>query len=495
MMRKLKTLFAAGLILGLLFLLSQAGLVVKRLPAVLPGPGEGIPFAYFEGVGSSFRGRIPPLLAEKAGTAKPLLEAAGELFSIFEEAEQLALLFTMEGIRPHFSGIFRFNKNFAAQIQPGAPLGTGLSLSGDGPDDRGFLQIKGPPPFFPMYLSPQRGLVLVGSAPEKVAAMVSALKSGKGGMEVTWDVERKWPNHLLLYDGGLLSHLAGTRGYSFDPRGLLLTAGWREDSTGGQFQWKAAGLEALLPEALASLLIPESWDKKYLAPEPLIGAFGVNFPRIPLGLLERAGGRLFKLGELAGFNLKELADISEGPIMGLLGGSSKFLFFNLPGVLFQMPGRGEKGMALVKAFWEKPWGLLMTAPEKVRDTLAGGVASLPFPALCAANDGMILAGIMDKVHLEEGKGRKIWEAVPLLRGRGEALFWAFLDGPALSEALGVLQKAGDIAGKMGRSLGFDLDGEIPALQALRSLGEISIVMQSPGEGVIQWKKFTPGKNR
>ena len=490
-MRKAKAFFAALMVLGLIFLLSQAGLVVKRLPAVLPGPDEGVPFAYFEGLGSTFKPRIPSFFTAKAGKAKTLIDGVQNLFSIFEEAEQLSVLFTLEGVRPHFTGIFRFKKEFAAKITPGATLGMGLSLSDDYPDERPFLLLKGPQPFFPVHVSVQRGLVLVGSTPEKLDVMKAALKSGKGGMEVSWDVERKWPNHLLLYDGGLLSHLTRATGYSFDPKGVLFTAGWKENPNGGLFQWKAAGLEALFPEAFFDLLRSESWDKKYWVPDPVIAAFGVNLPKVPLGLLEKAGGRFLKMGELAGFNFREMAHISEGPIMGLLGGGSKFLFFNLPGVLFQLPGRGEKGVAMVRAFWEKPWGLLLTAPEKVEETPAGGVASLPFPALCAASDTMIRAGIMDKAHLERGRGRKLWEAVPLLRGRGEAVFWAFLDGPALSEAFGLLQKAGDIAGKMGRSLGFDLEGDIPVFETLQSLGKISFVMETPGEGVIQWEKYTP----
>ena len=484
-----------GFLAGIFFLLSLVCALVfigrreTGLPAAIPAPAKGVPFFFFEGRGDSFEAMRQPLLAlgKKGG---PLGRSLDRLFPLLAGADEAAALFAAELEGFSFNAVLRFNAGEAnngewrdlpdwAKLQPAQEAAAGPVPH--------LFELKGPPPLFPLYFAKFKDLTLIGSSPEKVSTMTKALEKGEGGMAIPWGVEKKWPNHFYLYDGGIISRLASKILPGISPGGLSLTGAWRFSETGGRLRWRAEGAEALFPNFSAADFEPVSWEGGYLALDPFIASFGINLPGLSASFIEKNGLERLGLSEGLGFRGADFEGIFAGPLTGSLTGRGKLLIFPAPGVLFQLPDRGAAGEAFARAFWKKEWTSLVPMVEKLNGYPEGGVASIPFSILCAANYRMLRIGIMDGDLLRYGGKQTIADAVPLLKEAGRAIFWAYADGPALAEALESLAQIESIAGKISRGMGINLKTVSRIAEELKKTGVLTIVLPSAGEGIFAWE--------
>ena len=478
---------------GILFLLSLTSALIfigqkeAGLPAVIPAPDEGIPFLFFEGSGDAFGAMRHPFLADEKKTGS-LGRSLDRLLPLLNGAEEVAALFSARLGRIDFDGVARFKDKDSggwreapqwAELQP-------ASGETEGPVP-GLFKLEGPAPLFPLYFAKAKDLIMIGSSPEKVSLMVEALEKGEGGMAIPWELERKWPNHFYLYDGGIVSRFLSKFWPKVRPGGLSLTGAWRLSDSGGRLRWSAEGGEELFPDHLPGGLEPVGWEGDYLALEPFIASFGINLPPLPAPFIEEEGLNRYGIGEILGLRGRDLEDISGGPLTASLSGRGKLLIFPLPGVLLQLSGRGAAGEAFARSFWRKDWTSLVPGVEKIKGFPAGGVAAIPFSILCAANYRMLRLGIVDGDVFRQKNSQTIADMVPLLKETGRSLFWAYVDGPALGRTITSLLEIDAIAGKIGRGLGINKKTASRVSEELEKMGALTVVIPSLGEGILQWE--------
>lgn len=487
MKRKAIAFLGALALAAMLLTLARSVPEGQRLPAVIPAPDDGIPFLFLETRGKS---DAVASLPDDSQNMAPVLRGLRSLSPFLAKAEETAVLFSLDGGRLIIDGVLRFSGDESESMVRGvvpeawsSPL-KAAEVSGD---ISGLFELKGgPSPLFPLYFCGRNGVTLLGATPGRVKAMAAFLEKGTGGMSISWPVEKRWPNHFLFNDGGIVSHVASEEGIPVGPGGISVTAAWKRDRTGGRLKWEAEGFEALFSRSLPEKIAPVKWDDRFLAPEPFIASFGISLPRIPGAVFKKAGAGEWSIPETVGLGEKELDELSPGPVMASLGGTGKLFVFSLPGILFQLPGRGTAGTSFAASFWNREWSSLVPVVEKVEGFPEGGSASIPFSIVCAANSGMLRFGVIDGDNLKSDK--KIADFVPLVREEKRAVFWAFLDGPALAEAIRSLARTGKIVEKMGRGSGVNMKSVLRASETLEKTGILSVVMPSLEEGIIEWKK-------
>lgn len=491
MIRKAIALLGALALGAMLVTLARSVPEGQKLPAVIPLPDEGVPFLFLETREKNAFSLPSAFLPDDSGKITTAFSGLRSIFPFLAKAEETAVLFSLKEGRPFVDGVLRFGGDESESIAGGvvpetwnSPLRAG-EVSGDIP---GLFELKGgPSPLFPLYFCGRDGVTLVGSAPERVHAMIALLEKGTGGINVSWSVEKRWPNHFLFFDGGLASHFASEEGIPVEPGGISVTAAWRGDRSGGRLKWESEGIEALFSRSLREKITPVLWDERFIAPEPFIASIGISFPRIPATAFKNAGAGEWSLSETVGIGGKELNELSAGPVMASLAGTGKLLVFSLPGILFQLPGRGSAGTDFANSFWNREWSSLVPAVEKLEGFPEGGTASIPFSIVCAGNQEMLRIGVIDRDHLKPEKKKKITDFVPLMKEGKRAVFWAFLDGPALAEAIRSLARTGKIVEKMGRSAGVNMKTVLRTSEALEKAGILSVVMPSLEKGVFEWK--------
>lgn len=461
----------------------------QKLPAVIPLPDEGVPFLFLETREKNAFSLPSAFLPDDSGKITTAFSGLRSIFPFLAKAEETAVLFSLKEGRPFVDGVLRFGGDESESIAGGvvpetwnSPLRAG-EVSGDIP---GLFELKGgPSPLFPLYFCGRNGVTLLGATPGRVKAMAALLEKGSGGMNVSWFLEKRWPNHFMFFDGGILSHAASKKGVSVGHGGISVTAAWKGDLSGGRLKWESEGIEALFSRNLPEKITPVLWDERFIAPEPFIASIGISFPRIPATAFKNAGAGEWSIPDTVGLGGKELDELSPGPLMVSLGGTGKLLVFSLPGILFQLPGRGAAGTSFAASFWNREWSSLVPAVEKLEGFPEGGTTSIPFSIVCAANAEMLRFGVIDGGTLKSEK--QIADFVPLMGDAQRAVFWAYLDGPALAEAVRSLARTGKIIEKMGRSSGVDMKKVLRTSEALEKAGILSVVMPSLEKGVFEWK--------
>ena len=126
---------------------------------------------------------------------------------------------------------------------------------------------------------------------------------------------------------------------------------------------------------------------------------------------------------------------------------------------------------------------------------SGGTTAIPFSILGAANQDLVLLGILDRDNLRSDRRKKLPDAVPLLKEKGTAVFWFHLDGARLGTALANLAKAGRVAERMGRNIDMDLKDILRASEELKGIGRISVVLPSLDEGILEWRRTPQNRGK
>ena len=464
----------------------------RHLASAIPQPKETSPYVYMEGEGKSFVFALEPL-PKGEGKAADLLEKTSALSPLLEAASRAAFLFAWESNRFQLHGAFLFPREIVKKLSNGVlpqewvEKEPKLVLE---KHSEGILALSGPSPkFSPLFVSLNGGLTLLASSPSRLAEMVRVLETGKDSISPTWDVEKSWPNHLKIFDGGLLSQMASMQEIPVSLGNLTITAGWMDGNKGGRLRWKVQGLEGLLPADVRAKLQPVSWEGRFLIPDPWIAALGLN---VPQGLaLRLADSEMGKWTENLGMEREETDGILPGPVVASLCGNSKFLLFSLPGILLQLPGRGSRGETFINSFWNKDWSSLVPGVEKIDGFPAGGTTAIPFSILGAANGELVQLGLLERDHIKPENYRFLTEAVPALKEAKDALLWVFFHAGRLSDAMEGIGKAGALAEKFGKDIGKDLRNMIESASRLKGLGSVTMVLQSLDEGLLEWTREAP----
>lgn len=460
-----------------------------RHPAeALPRPVEGTLFLYYEG--TSVSGFSPLLKAtmEIGGKRSSALDALSVVAPFFENNGETAVLLAWEENALHLYMAARLPVEYTKAIYEGViPKGIKPTLNGVVLQEvsPGIFVVRRGNEELPLFISINGGITLFASSPEKMNRMALTLERQAESIDIAWQLEQRWPNHLIFSDGGLFSGVASMEGLPAAKESLLVTAAWRNDSDGGRMKWNLDGLDSIFPPSLLKELRDAYWRGGYSFPEPLVAAAGFTIPDRFSDFLNAGVSEV--LGQSG--NEDELTKrLLAGPCILSLCGSSKFLVYSLPGILLQLPERGKEGEQFIEAFWKKEWSALVPGVEKIDGFPVGGTTAIPFSIVAAANFRMLQLGLIDRDALRHERFRPFEDYASMLLENENAFFWSYLDIPKIASALQDLAKIGQVAAKMGKNLHVSPNTLFRAAETLKEMGVVRIVMPSPEEGCLEWRK-------
>ncbi len=481
-------LLAASVVAGAVFFFGKVPEKIELRPLMaIPAIDMESP-RIFLAVGA---GQIEPVLPEKLidetdENVRPVMEALRDLLPVLGLAEDSYLLAAWESNQPVFYGVFLLHESLMTEIQSGKIPQTWLERSSGlamGPSDKdGILRLTAGKGRLTFFLGVEDGMLFASHSPDGLERMVEALEGRIDRFEVSLSVEKSWPAHLLIFDGKMFAQAASLRGVTAPDKPVSAEFAWNSKGESGEIAWRITGLKEWLPENIKGRLEPGSWQEPVFFPEPVIGAAGITLPE---GFEEILNEDVSIPGwmEEAGIDRETIADLLEGPVVATLGGQSRVFLFSLPGFLFQLPSRGDKGINWINALWSNKWTTLAFMPKGVSDFSHGGKMTIPFTLLAAARDDLAIAGVISDSSL--GKPRRIQEVVPM--GDGKALMWFYADFPKAAETLENLSRINDIADRLGVKGTPDPEEILVMMEELRSMGQVTLVMQDIESGRGSWK--------
>lgn len=231
----------------------------------------------------------------------------------------------------------------------------------------------------------------------------------------------------IVSDGGAIASRvdAGSSPLVFDVR-------WGTDENSGAISadWNVDGLEPIVGKKFLDSLAPTDWSSASpTLPEPLICSFGLALPSFgdaiegsPL-LIREAAAQLAKL-KIAP---SDAAKLLEGQTILSLGGRAHVLWFDLPGVIIELFGRGDAGRSLVDGFWREIF--LGANPIPIEGYDEGGMVEVPFQAVAAAGTDRTMIG------LTRPSSDRRSSVESLVKEVGSAVGWAFVDLSKIGDAV------------------------------------------------------------
>ncbi len=487
-------LLAAGIIAGAVFFFGKVPEKMEMEPVMaIPAIDMDAPRVFL----AAGAGQIEPVLPEKLieeaeESARPVMEALNDLLPVLGLADGSYVLAAWDENEPVFYGVFLLPENLMTDISSGRippawlELSRGLAM---GPSERdGVLRLTAGRGRLVLFLRTERGMLLASHSPDGLDRMQEALEGKIDRFEVSLSVERSWPAHLVLFDGKLFAQAASLRGIAAPDSPVSAELAWNSNVENGEIAWRIEGLKEWLPERIKNRMEPRSWSEPVYLPDPLVLAAGISLPE---GFEEVVQGEVSIPGwmEDAGIDRESIAELLEGPVIGTIGGQSRVFLFSLPGFLFQLPSRGDKGTRWIDALWSNKWASLAFMPKVVSGFTHGGKMTIPFTMIAAARDDLAIAGVMSDSSL--GKPRRIQDVVPM--GDGKALMWLYADFPKAAEVLEDLSKINNIADRLGVKGTHDPEEILAMIEELRSMGQITLVMHDIGSGRGSWKGASPVK--
>ncbi|NLI96925.1 MAG: hypothetical protein GX436_09490 [Synergistaceae bacterium] len=352
-----------------------------------------------------------------------------------------------------------------------------------------------------LFLRVDGNLLLVADRPEELDRMQSSRNRRLESVASAWRVQPGWAGHLRMSDAGrpelLPFDFPERQGEaSSGGRPFTVEAAWRGvPPFGGEGAWVWEGAEGRWPWGNGVLPVPIRWDMKLTFPEPLALAFGCagfDPSRQKEVLSEDIGdsrekGRFWRAW--MGLPEDKVRRFLKGPVVVSVGGTGRAMGFSTPGFLIEFPGRKEEGLDFVRSLLGERWGLSGLLGRDVGGFEVGGAVPLPFTVMAAANRETAVIGYLEPPSL--GTARALQDLSPDFQT--PAVFWAWLDGEALSRALESFTP-----GSPGSLLmGMAGNGEkLERLQELaKQIGRLSAVMPAADSGQLRWSGVEPHERR
>lgn len=493
------------------------------LATSLPAPNDSRPYAIFESDITSYPEALTALLTEgnyaqfREGTSRNTvlaLAAAAQKSAVLVEEDMndfveiyATLQFTPDEMKMLRKGELPENWNTklkSPRIEAGPEKDTWL-LRTSGVTD-------------PVYFKAERRRILIAGDIEPFKRELAVDEGSEKKASLKWEVEKKWPGHAEICDGGRL--------FAKDEKNenpLKLMAAWHSleqknaSDPSGEVRWKIDGLDKRADSAMLDALKPTKWDlDKVVIPNPMLLTMGINVP----GLKGSTEDWPFPLSSIA--SVGQSMKLSDSTIRSLLsnktvislGGQNRLLWFTLPGFMVQLSGEEKVLREVVSAFWDKLF--FGAAPKAIQGFEYGGTASVPFSAIAAGKGDTALLGLVSPESVSVGN--KIWK---FLSGDEKVIGWLVADLPRIGTALSEMTKMNSFTsgseGMAGTDTEEDSSGGTPEEEqigrlkddndktagqftpfsqnitdsfskVLVKLGRVLIVWEEPDSGRINWYK-------
>lgn len=463
-----------------------------RLPAeAIPSVDPDSPRFYLDTLSGQLGPGYPCEIPEKVDDhARSVILALSDLSPLVDMAERSSVLGAWDANELAFYGSFHLDPAQMKELQEGkvpAPWlehASGLAL---GPSEReGILRLTLAKGEVTLFLRADREFLLISHSSEGLEKMEKAMDGSVERFHPLITVEPTWPAHFMAFDGKLIAQAASLRGLAAPDKAITLELAWNSRPGSGEVAWMIEGLDEWLPREAREKIVPMAWDGPAFLPEPLISAFGVSVPE-GLGSLVEKELPIPEWMEEAGFDRASLAGLIEGPLVGVIGGQSRLLLFNLPGVILQLPSRGAEGVRWIRGLWDNKWTQFAVSPQPVAGFPEGGKLTLPFTVMAAANDGMAFAGLINESSL--GSMTPVDKIIHL--GGERSILWFYADLPKAADALESLSRMADLAELFGVDEAPDAQELARLVGQLRSLGQVTLVIHDLGSGRGGWKAAAP----
>ena len=455
----------------------------RDIYSAIPQPDENKPYIFILGEGKSFSLDAGDILFKQMGKTIPYRNELASLSPLLSKSDSGALLIRIEDKDLKLSGSIRFNFNDHQVLSSGEIPREWVALEGyvlkKSEDD--FFQLFSPGSSEPLLMQKNGGMMLISDSVSGIDEMIAILA---GDLEnIKFERKDKYPNHVMMNDGGLLSQIGALYGLQVKPGKVVVKADWIDVEGSGELEWKISGLDEIIPQQILQKIQSRKWKEYLLFPSPNIFAAGVNIPTIDENDYHILG--LEKWQEDLGISPDRFREIISGPIVLNISGKSKFLLFSFPGLILQLIGRGQSGLDFVDLFWSRRWGTFRPSVDLIEGYEMGGSSSLPLSLVAAANNDLAVMGFMEKELLE--KKEKPSVALSIMEKDDRSVLWFFLDGPGLSKAFESLITASSLAEKMGSPMADRTRVIMESSSKLEKMGKISFVMKSLEKGRIRWE--------
>jgi hypothetical protein len=314
------------------------------------------------------------------------------------------------------------------------------------------------------------------------------------GITRKWTDYGDWGGHMRVSDGGLLEEIFFAGGGRRIATKNVVTAEirWKsaelasrdrtlsDTAPGGRAEWSVLGLEAVAGRTFLASLDPHDWSKHTpFIPEPPIFSLGLNLPDPGRNAEELPAPLRAVASQLERMRLKpgEVRDVLTGPFTLSLGGRTQVLWFDLPGLVLDLPGRGGAANSLIDRFWAETF--LGAVPKPIDGYTYGGAIDLPFTVMAASDGKTTVIGLTtpDAEHNTELPG--------ILEGVTEALGWLFVDLPRLGNAIADMPTFNAILNDE-EGLPLEEDATLSLRESMTRMGRLFVSFESASGGGALW---------
>jgi hypothetical protein len=489
-------LLAALLVVPLLAAFSMIGTerrwVSLDLLSTLPPPDPSAPFIIMSSSGAEFPLYAARLFSESSVISPVGISPVASVIPLLNSSDRTAVVVTERKNGLAVYGAFTVSsEEYAVLISGDLPHRWFLCF--DNPEVRvtdlsGAIQVTADNISAPLYVGLLGESAYISDSiydMEKIldhaGKSLADRARGKGG---NWSIEGDWDGRMKLSDGGVIHSMTSEGEKTAIP--LEVELSWRSsedaDELGmrlGRILWRVKGVESLTDGRFLKAAREHDWSANELfIPDPLIASFGISlsaprdvssFPP-PIRYMSDQFQRL-------GMRRSEIQSLLSGPIVFSVGGNTQILWFDLPGLVLDLPGRGDESIKLIERFWSD---LFFGAELKeVQGYEHGGVTDMPFTIIAVRNDENTVIG------LTEPNAERNPDIPRLLSAEASALGWMFLDLPKLGMILAEMPSINAILNPDGDDI-VDNESTNRLRETMNDMGKLFVVWDKEMGGHALW---------
>ncbi|MDR1886147.1 MAG: hypothetical protein LBQ56_07700 [Synergistaceae bacterium] len=463
------------------------------LLSTLPEPDPNAPLIVISTSGAEFPLNAARIFADSSTISPGGSSPVSALLPVFDAAGSTALVVTERKNGLAVYGAFTLSDDERRSLMS-ADLPPRWAACFDSPEIRatdagGALQIRALNIISPLYIELLGDAAYVADSlydMEKMRDSAGATGGRPGNTISRWSIGQGWGGHIKLSDGGVLSAMLRPDGFTGPAPRLEAELAWQSSDgadgygdAAGRVLWRLSGVEDLVGKPFLRSVREHDWSGSgFFIPDPLIASFGINlsspkdvsaFPS-PIRYLSDQFQRL-------GMKGSEIQSLLSGPIAFSLGGNTQILWFELPGLVLELPGRGSVSKKLIERFWSELF--LGAELREVPGYEYGGITDMPFTILAAGNDEETVIG------LTEPDVDRNTDVANLLSSETSAIGWMFLDLPRLGMALADMPSINAMLNPDGEDL-VDSESTNRLRDAMNNMGRLFMVWERDADGRGMW---------
>jgi hypothetical protein len=358
-----------------------------------------------------------------------------------------------------------------------------VSAELQGTDRPNLYQIRANNVGSPLYLELASELAYVADSVQDIDRIAEVRTGRSRGIRREWSLEREWGGHVFLSDGGVLnSIISDSNEFPDAGKSVEMEISWETsgDVSSGQARWHASGVGNIINASFINALKTHDWSQADIfIPDPLIAALGINMPNPGRNTssLPRALSYLAEQLRHMGLRNAEIQALMTGPATFSVGGRTQLLWFELPGLVLDLPGRGEPSLKLLNKFWTEVF--VGTEPKPVEGYTHGGTTDIPFTVLAVGNDEKTVIGL-SAADVEQNL-----DVRDLLSGATSAAGWLFVDFPRLGASLAEMPAINSMIYEDEEGP-LDVESAVRLRDAMNTLGRLFVTFDSGSSGSALW---------